>query len=107
MLVLPSRLRPWYNRHSCEHVLARSAREAGELGTAEKAFEAKNYNEAERILLRLATSGNVKAARFLGGLYLKGQGLPQDYFKARKWLEKAASAGQRAAMDDLAWMMDM
>ena len=51
------------------------------------------------ILDRLAAAaGNAGAMNSLGYLYHQGQGVPQDYFKARKWYEKAAAAGNADAM---------
>ena len=39
--------------------------------------------------------------RDLGFLYENGQGVPQDYAKAREWFEKAAAAGSADAVKDL------
>ena len=36
--------------------------------------------------------------RDLGLLYLNGQGVGQNYFKAREWFEKAVAAGDTGAM---------
>ena len=40
-----------------------------------------------------ATQGDAFAQRLLGSLYLNGDGVPQDYTKARQWYEKAAAQG--------------
>ena len=40
----------------------------------------------------------------LGVLYANGQGVPQDYAKAREWYEKAAAAGDAAAMRNLGFL---
>jgi TPR repeat protein len=37
----------------------------------------------------------------LGGLYLNGWGVAQDYQQARQWYEKAAAAGSAEAMENL------
>ena len=37
----------------------------------------------------------------LGLLYQNGQGVPQDYVKAREWYEKAADKGSAFAMTNL------
>jgi len=40
-------------------------------------------------------------AAWVGGVYLNGWGVPQDYGKAHKWLKKAAVEGNTAAMVNL------
>ena len=42
----------------------------------------------------------------LGGLYARGQGVPQDYQKAEEWYEKAAAAGDATAMANLGYLYD-
>ena len=37
----------------------------------------------------------------LGGLYARGEGVTQDYHKAREWYEKAAAAGNADAQQRL------
>jgi TPR repeat protein len=37
----------------------------------------------------------------LGILFARGQGVPQDYAKAREWYEKAAAAGHETAKENL------
>lgn len=44
-----------------------------------------------------AEQGNAKAQTKLGSLYHFGQGVPQDYEKARQWFEKAAVQGDAMA----------
>lgn len=82
------------------------AAETGEIRMAEEAFAAKRYTEGERILLRAARRGNLKAARILGNCYLRGRGVRQDYTDARFWLRKAAKEGSAGAMDDLSWLLE-
>jgi len=45
--------------------------------------------------------GDAEAQDFLGTLYFKGWGVPQDYAKARQWWEKAAAQGRASAQNDL------
>jgi hypothetical protein len=40
----------------------------------------------------------------LGLLYDNGQGVAQDYVKAREWYEKAADKGEASAMTNLGWL---
>lgn len=42
-----------------------------------------------------AAQGDANAQNNLGVLYFEGQGVPQDYAKARQWFEKAVTQGQR------------
>jgi TPR repeat protein/uncharacterized RDD family membrane protein YckC len=44
-----------------------------------------------------ATAGDAVAARKLGLLYLKGQGVPQDLTQALNWLQRAANQGDAVA----------
>ena len=37
----------------------------------------------------------------IGGLYASGQGVPQDYAKAREWYENAAAAGEKRVLGNL------
>jgi len=49
-----------------------------------------NYAKAAELTEAAAELGDTLAMEWLGGYYLKGQGVPQDYAKAAKWFEKAA-----------------
>jgi uncharacterized protein len=49
----------------------------------------------------LAEQGDPGAQFYLGLLYEKGAGLPQDYTTARKWYEKAATQGYAMAQTSL------
>ena len=40
----------------------------------------------------------------MGWLYQNGWGVPRDYAKAREWYERAAAAGNVAAMANLGWL---
>jgi TPR repeat protein len=37
-------------------------------------------------------------------LFAEGQGVPQDYMKARQWYEQAAAQGNAGAQSNLGWM---
>jgi len=43
----------------------------------------------------------VEAQSNLGLMYAKGDGVPQDYAKARQWYEQAAAQGNAAAQNNL------
>lgn len=46
---------------------------------------------------REAESGDVKAQFALGGLYERGQGVPQNYHESARWYRKAAEQGHCGA----------
>lgn len=50
-----------------------------------------------------ATNGDAKAQYNLGGLYYKGQGVPQDNIQAAAWFRKAADQGDAHAQNILGW----
>lgn len=53
---------------------------------------------------RRAETGSARDQTELGEIYQNGNGLPQDYAKARLWYGKAADQGYLAAMENLANM---
>ena len=52
----------------------------------------------------LAEQGNAIAQNFLGTMYLKGEGVPQDYIGAVKWYTLSAEQGLAPAQNNLGWM---
>ncbi len=52
----------------------------------------------------LAEQGNANAQYFLGVMYAKGRGVPQDYAEAVKWSRKAAEQGVANAQFSLGVM---
>ncbi|MEC4687440.1 MAG: SEL1-like repeat protein, partial [Nitrospirota bacterium] len=44
--------------------------------------------------------GNAKAQFNLGGMYLGGRGVPQDYVQAHMWVNLAAAQGLEAARNN-------
>jgi hypothetical protein len=52
------------------------------------------------------TSMDVAQMYNLGVIYDKGQGVAQDYGKAREWYQKAADAGNTNAMVNLGWLYE-
>ena len=53
------------------------------------------------LLKKLAEQGVAAAQNTLAMMYYSGQGVPQDYEKARKWYLKAAELGNTTAQDNL------
>ena len=52
----------------------------------------------------LATAGDAGAQYNLGGMYLNGRGVPQDYDEALRWFRRAADQGFAGAQSDLGFM---
>jgi len=71
-------------------------------GTA--AYDRSDYATALREWLPLAEQGFSGAQVNIGLMYRKGQGVPQDYVKAREWFEKAADHGDGLAALNMAFM---
>ena len=63
----------------------------GQFEDATAAYERGDYATAFRLMKPLAEKGNAGAQWFLGSMYAKGQGVPQDYVLAHKWFNLAAS----------------
>jgi TPR repeat protein len=63
-------------------------------------MDAKNrgdFAKALRELRPLAEQGDARAQFYLGMLYENGDGVPEDYEKAREWYEKSAAQGDANA----------
>ena len=69
-----------------------------------KAYKAENYSEAIKILTPLAKKGDSKAQEYLGLIYSKGVGVPEDLPEAVKWFKLAADQNNPDAQADLANM---
>jgi uncharacterized protein len=65
------------------------------------AYQAGDYATAIRLWRPLAEQGNSDAQGFLGDMYSKGQGVPQNYATAVSWLRKSAAQGDAIAQRDL------
>ena len=68
------------------------------------AYQRGDYATAIRELRPLAKQGNANAQFFLGLMYDKGRGVPQDDAEAVKWSRKAAKQGYARAQNDLGVM---
>ena len=55
-------------------------------------------------LRKAADQGKAEAQFYLGVMYAKGQGVPQDDAEAAKWYRKAAEQGYADAQDNLGIM---
>ena len=69
-----------------------------ELSSGIKAFEAKDFTSAMRLLSPLADGGNAEAQYKVGEMYEMGRGVDQDREKARDALDRVRGPG-RAGFD--------
>lgn len=67
------------------------------------AWDRGDYATAFRESKLLAEQGDAEAQYFLGHFYKDGQGVPQHYAEAVKWLRKAAQQGHAAAQNSLGY----
>ena len=65
------------------------------------AYERGDHATALRWFRALAEQGMVEAQFYLGTMYDRGYGVPQDYAEAVKWYRKAAEQGQADAKINL------
>jgi len=65
------------------------------------AYRSGDFETALRLWTPLAEQGGAAAQSNLGGLYYKGEGLPQDYAAAASWYRKAADQGLAGAQSFL------
>src|SRR5579883_2089773 len=79
--------------------LSLSSARADAVGSANAAYARGDYIGAVKILTPLALHGNARAQAFLGLMYDKGHGVPQDFVLAYKWLNLAASRAPRHDRD--------
>ena len=77
---------------------------AGELEDAQAAIAKGDYVTALGLLGTLADQGNPRAERFLGIMYVKGMGVPQDYALAMRWLRLAADQGLPDAQNEVGFL---
>ena len=76
------------------------------LPTGSRAYAAQNYVLSAEIFLPLAEQGDPRAQTYLGVMYLRGQGVPQNFRVAAYWLHLASEAGLPEAQYFLGLMYD-
>ena len=82
--------------------LAASACDGYDEGVA--AYARGDYATALREFRPLAEQGHADSQHFLGFMYRKGEGVPQDDDEALKWTRKAAEQGHAEAQNNLGAM---
>jgi hypothetical protein len=70
------------------------------------AFQRENYARAVVIFGPLAARGDPVAQTYLGQMYAKGYGVPQNYIRAADWLHAASEQGYGLAQYWLGLMYD-
>ena len=58
----------------------------------------QDHKEAVRLYRQSAEQGNVLAQKYLGVMYVLGQGVPQDYVLAHMWWNICGSNGKKECM---------
>ncbi len=71
-----------------------------------RAYAARNYVWAAQVLLPLAEQRDERAQTYLGVMYLRGEGVPQNFPVAAYWLKLASAAGVPTAQYFLGLMYD-
>ena len=71
-----------------------------------RAYARQDYVRAAEILLPLAERSDPRAQTYIGVMYQRGQGVPQNYLVAVYWLHAAAAAGLPEAQYFLGLMYD-
>jgi uncharacterized protein len=84
---------------------APSAR-ADAFAQGQRAYARQNYQLAAQIFLPLAEQWDPRAQTYIGVMYLRGKGVPQNFLVAAYWLHLAASAGYPEAQYFLGLMYD-
>jgi TPR repeat protein len=77
---------------------------AGPLEDADAAYSRGDYMTSLQIRRPLAYQGDPVAQNYLGIMYERGHGVPQDYAEALNWYRKAADQGNAAAEFNLGGM---
>jgi uncharacterized protein len=72
----------------------------------QRAYARQNYQLAAQIFLPLAEQWDPRAQTYIGVMYLRGKGVPQNFLVAAYWLHLAAGAGYPEAQYFLGLMYD-
>jgi uncharacterized protein len=83
-----------------------SVARADTFAAGSRAYAARNYVLAGQIFLPLAEERDARAQTYLGVMYLRGQGVPQNFAVAAYWLQLASSAGVPTAQYFFGLMYD-
>ena len=78
--------------------------ESVQAGTA--AYDHRDSAAAARIFLRAAERGDARAQLYIGLMYAKGDGVPQNFIEAANWYHLASEQGNPMAQYLLGLMFD-
>ena len=82
------------------------AARADSFAAGSRAYAAQNYVLSAEIFARLAEQGDPRAQTYLGVMYLRGRGVPQNFDAAAFWLHLASETGLPEAQYFLGLMYD-
>ena len=85
--------------------IAPSAR-ADAFAQGARAYARQNYTQSSLILTPLAKQGDARAQAYLGVMYFRGQGVPQNFGAAAYWFHLASETGLPEAQYFLGLMYD-
>ena len=91
-------MRIWMQAAGAALAILASGAHAGAWEDGYADYQRKDYAAAVAKWRSVAQSGNREAQSLLGIMYAFGQGVPQDYPGAIKWLHMAAAQGEPKAM---------
>ena len=91
---------------ACGNSSPQDKTESAALSAAQQYYYKGEFKKAAPLFQALAERGNVRAEFFLGGMYLSGTGVSQDYAQALKWSSAAAKRGSTAAQFNLGKMYE-
>ena len=97
-------MKKWYLFIATILFLCSNVARADSLEDAITEYQRGNYGQVLELLRPIATEGNVIAQGLLGQMYLRGEGVAQNYFKAIKWCYMAAKQGNTNAQANLGLM---
>ena len=83
-------------------VCAAGPASAGPIEDVQEALNKRDFATALRMLRPLAEQGNGEAQNLLGGMYVYGNGVLQDYVQGAYWYRRAAEQGDAFAQSNLA-----
>ena len=79
----------------------------GALEQARDLMEANKFEEARKLMLPLARSGNADAEELIGVMYALGLGVEKDDRRAFEWYLRSSLKGHPGAQSGLAWYYEV
>ncbi|MEM1317879.1 MAG: tetratricopeptide repeat protein [Pseudomonadota bacterium] len=79
----------------------------GALERARDLMEANKFEDARKLMLPLARSGNADAEELIGVMYALGLGVEKDDRRAFEWYLRSSLKGHPGAQSGLAWYYEV